>query len=598
MPRMDSKTIRSKYIKFFEARGHAPIEPAKIVLENDPTTLFTSAGMQPLVPYLKGEAHPSGNKLVDSQPCFRSQDIEEVGNYRHTTLFEMLGNWSLGDYFKKEQINFVWEFLTRELGINSENLHVTVFEGTPEVDKDEESYQAWKKLGLDDSHIHFYSVKKNWWSLTGTPSQMKEGDIGGPNSEVFYEYTHIPHDTNYGEKCHPNCDCGRFTEIGNSVFIQFIKESGKLKELSQKNVDFGGGLERLVASTNNEPDIFKSDLFLPIVEIITKNLNIEYEGKHQTNIRIIADHLKAATFLIVNGVTPSNKLQGYLLRRLLRRSAVKIHQITGELFFLKVIEDVVDKIFDMYDAMFGIDKNDLPFKNNIYKIITEEVDKFSKSLDKGIKEIEKLSTIDGKIAFDLYQSFGFPLELTEEIAKERKLEIDKEQFTREFDKHKELSRSASVGIFKGGLASSGDIETKYHTATHLLHQALRTILGDHVIQRGSNITTERMRFDFSHDSKLTDQELKQVEDLVNQKIQKDLIVSHVEMEKTDAEKTGAIHAFGGKYGDRVTVYSVGDFSKEFCGGPHVEHTSVLGNFKIDKEESVSSGIRRIYATLQ
>lgn len=594
---MDSKLIREKYLKFFEEKGHKKIDPAPLVLENDPTTLFISAGMQPLIPYLKGQSHPAGKRLVDSQPIFRSQDIEEVGDNRHITFFEMLGNWSLGDYFKKEQISWLWEFLTRELNLPKAKLYVSIYQGDSIVGKDAESLQAWKSLGVEDSHIYEYPAKKNWWSLSGTPSEMKHGDIGGPDSEVFYEFTAVEHDSSYGERCHPNCDCGRFLEIGNSVFIQYQKQvGGSLKELPNKNVDFGGGLERLVCAINDNPDIFETDLYSDYLNAISTIAKISY---HQTpgvdkSIRIIADHLRAAQALISVGITPSNKLQGYILRRLIRRAVYHLN-------YLNPRHGAGVNLSAVYKHVANIKVKET---DNTAKIIFDEETKFRQAIGSGLRKLElrlqKNNKVDGKVAFDLYQTDGFPLELTIEILKQKGLELsanDLEEFTREFEKHQKLSRTASSGIFKGGLANTGEMETKYHTATHLLHQALREILGNHILQRGSNITSERLRFDFSHPAKLTEEEIKQTEDLVNQKIQENLSVTHQVMSKEEAEKTGAIHAFGAKYGDLVTIYSIGNFSKEFCGGPHVKNTGGLGRFKISKEESASAGIRRIYAGL-
>ncbi len=617
---MTSRDIRQKYISFFTERGHKEIEPAKLVLENDPTTLFTSAGMQPLVPYLLGEAHPEGKRLVDSQPCFRSQDIEEVGDNRHTTFFEMLGNWSLGDYFKKKQLEWVWQFLIEELKLPKEKLHVSLFEGGDGVGKDEESFEIWKSLGIDESHIHFYDAKKNWWSLSGTPSQMKEGEIGGPDSEIFYEFDSIEHSTEFGENCHPNCDCGRFLEIGNSVFIQYQKQSdGSLKELPNKNVDFGGGLERLAAVIKDDSDIFNTDLYSPIIKIIEKYSGRLYsDPSSKVNMRIIADHLKAATFLIVSGVTPSNKMQGYLLRRLIRRVAIKMHELRGSVKKEAIPTDAFEAtcaymVLEIYHGLFGIDKQ--KHKELVVRIIIEEMEKFGKSLEKGLKEVQKLENIDGKTAFDLYQTFGFPLELTMELVEKKGQSFDKKDFETEFKKHQEVSRSASAGVFKGGLAGHSEIEIKYHTATHLLHQALRDVLGPEVFQKGSNITPERLRFDFSFDRKMTPEEITEVENLVNAKIKENLKVERTYMTYDEAKAMEAIGLFDDKYDkSNVSIYAMGPdykfdpnskdkrirggyYSLEFCGGPHVDHTGVVGGIKITKEEAVSAGMRRVRAEL-
>ncbi len=607
---MTSKDIRDKYIKFFIERGHKQISPAKLVPENDPTTLFTSSGMQPLVPYLLGQVHPEGKKLVDSQPIFRAEDIEEVGDNRHTTFFEMLGNWSLGDYFKKEQLPYFWEFLTKELALDKNKLYVSVFEGNKEVPKDTESYEIWKNLGVAEDHIYFYGVEKNWWSRSGPPEKMPVGEIGGPDSEVFYEFTQIEDNAydHYNKDCHPNCECGRFMEIGNSVFIQYQKqEDGSLKELAQKNVDFGGGLERLTASVNNHPDIFETDLFKKITDVIANLTGRIYEDVPE-DFTIIADHIKAATFLINSGVIPSNKLQGYVLRRLLRRSAVKFKNICGMTNNLKDLAEVSVSVIETYKdtGLLEISAKDL------VSVISEEMEKFDKTLNQGLKEVEKIEKIDGKKAFDLYQTFGFPYEVTEELFRQKGQKVDKGQFKEEFEKHRELSRTASAGMFKGGLADHSESVTKYHTATHLLHQALRDVLGPEVFQKGSNITSERLRFDFSYDKKMTDEEIKLTEEIINKMIKEDLKVIHMIIPLQEAKSMNAIGLFNEKYAEKVSIYGIGPnfdldssskdkrerggyYSLEFCGGPHVEHTNTIGEIKITKEEAISAGIRRIRA---
>ncbi|HCR35497.1 MAG: Alanine-tRNA ligase [Candidatus Woesebacteria bacterium GW2011_GWC2_33_12] len=547
-----SSEVREKYLKFFEKRGHVIIPPAPLVLENDPTTLFTSSGMQPLVPYLMGKKHELGTKLVDFQPAIRTIDIDEVGDNRHLTYFEMLGNWSLGDYFKKEQLSWIWEFLTKELRFDKNKLYVSCFEGTPDITKDIESYRIWKSLGVTEDHIYYYGVGKNWWSRSGVPDKMPEGEIGGPDSEIFFDFG--------GEDCHPNCDCGRFLEIGNSVFMQYFKRKEKLIELSQKNVDFGGGLERITAALNNDPDIFKTDIFWPNIQKFEGITGKKYE-EEKKNFRIIADHLRASEALIKNGVVPSNKMHGYVLRRLIRRIAVK----TSE----------VDKITDN-------------------EVILNEVKKFKVSLDKGLKEIQKVKKISGKIAFDLYQSYGFPLELTVELFKDKGQEVNLDDFKKEFEKHKEASKNLSTGIFKGGLVDHSEETTKLHTLTHLLHASLRRVLGDTVAQKGSHITHERLRFDFSYPDKLSDEQVKSVFNLINKKIDEDLPVSFIETTPDEAIKKGALHFFAEKYGDKVKVYKVGNFSLEICGGPHVTNTKLLGRAKMIKQEKIGSGIIRIY----
>ncbi|HWA52207.1 MAG TPA: alanine--tRNA ligase-related protein [Patescibacteria group bacterium] len=442
---MTGNEVRKKYLEFFEKRGHKIIKPAPLVLKDDPTTLFTSAGMQPLVPYLLGKAHDEGKRLTDSQPCFRSQDIEEVGDNRHDTLFEMLGNWSLGDYFKKEQIPWIWEFIIKELGLNPENIHVTLYEGNESVPKDEETYKLWRELGISDERIHYYK-NKNWWSISGPPENMRDGEVGGPDSEIFFEFENVKHDPKYGKECHPNCDCGRFLEIGNSVFIQYKKVDGKLVELPNKNVDFGGGLERLTAATSNDPDIFKSDLFWPVIEKIEELSGKKYED-YQSSMRIITDHIKASTFLIANGVTPSNKLQGYVLRRLLRRAALQMRNLNIDLSQKDFNEMfvIVEKVFDIYSLY--LDKKDLV---KVQAEITSELEKFGRALENGVKRINKtdIKDIDEKFAFDLMQSEGFPFEITQELVGKKGVNLDKNKFEEMLREHQELSRKSSEDKFK------------------------------------------------------------------------------------------------------------------------------------------------------
>lgn len=574
---MTTDEVREKYLKFFESRGHKILPPAPLVLENDPTTLFTSSGMQPLVPYLLGEPHPEGKRVTDSQPSIRVQDIDEVGDNRHTTFFEMLGNWSFGDYFKKEQIPWIWQFLTEELKLPREKLFVSIFEGDENVPRDTESYDLWISLGVPKDHIFEYGVKKNWWSRSGTPDKMPEGEIGGPDSEVFFEFTEVEHDPKFGEKCHPNCDCGKYLEIGNSVFIEYIKKNGKLEELPNKNVDFGGGLERLTAAINNEPDVFKIDVFDQIIKKTEETTAKSYIG-NEASMRIIADHLRAANAIIESGIIPSNKLQGYILRRLIRRAAVKMKKIKGQ-----VIGDDFEKISGS-------------------SVINMEVEKFGKTLDRGLKEFEKLERVDGKSAFDLYQTYGFPLEITLELAQDKGQKIDVDEFKKAFELHQDKSRSGTTGVFKGGLADHSIEVTRLHTVHHLVLAALQKTIDPKISQKGSNINAERMRMDFNFERKLTPEEIKKVEDLVNQKIDENLSVTKKIMPKSEAEKLGAQMEFGKKYPDNVSVYAIGPedspFSLEFCGGPHVENLSQIhGRVKIIKEESVSSGVRRIYAVI-
>ncbi len=602
---MTTSEIRAKYIEFFVKKGHKEIPASPLVLENDPTTLFTSSGMQQMVPFLKGETHTLGKRLVDSQPSLRMQDLEEVGDNRHTTFFEMLGNWSLGDYFKEEQLSWVWEFFTKELGLDPKHLYVTVFAGNDQVPKDTESFELWKKLGIEESHIHFYDAKKNWWSRAGEPAKMPAGEIGGPDSEMFFEFEEIAHDPSFGKFCHPNCDCGKFLEIGNSVFMQYKKnEDGTLSELPQKNVDFGGGLERVAAALNGNPDVFQIDIFTTIIKKIEKETGAFYgaDFKKDKSIRIIADHLRASCNLLAEGVMPSNKLQGYALRRLIRRAMFHFH-ILGSGISGTAVSSVAEDLKNHYP---NIDKN----WDFIAENLTGEATKFELALKRGLAKltlaVSKGEEIDGKFAFDLFQNDGFPLELTIEIMTQNGVNFTDDQrnaFESEFQKHKENSRSMSAGLFKGGLENKSDVTiTKLHTATHLLHAALRRILGEHVSQKGSHITAERLRFDFSHTSKLTEDEIKSVDDLMNEQIKKALPVSFETKSLTEAIAEGALHFFAEKYGQEVKVYTIGDpkgefFSKEICGGPHVTNTKEVGGVNIIKQEKIGSGIVRIYVGL-
>lgn len=596
---MTTGDVRKKYIEFFKKHDHIEIAPSPLVIESDPTTLFTSSGMQQLVPYLKGEKHPDGKRLVDSQPSLRLQDLEEVGDNRHTTFFEMLGNWSLGDYFKAEQLPWVWEFFTKELGLNPKHLYVSIFEGFENVPKDTESFEVWKKIGVSEDHIFFYGTDHNWWSRSGAPDVMPVGEIGGPDSEVFYEFD-VPHNPDFGKFCHPNCGCGKFLEIGNSVFIQYKKlESGKLEELPQKNVDFGGGLERIAAAINNNPDIFTIDMFSGVIKKIEGDTGIKYgtDPEKDKSFRVIADHLRASVNLLAEGVIPANKLQGYALRRLIRRAMFHFH-LLGSGISGGNVSSVANDFKNYYTS---VDKNWVFIEENL----NAEATRFESALKRGLAKLTKAvnegEEINGQFAFDLYQTEGFPLELTMEILKQNGMvftDVEKNSFTAEFEKHRELSRTTSAGIFKGGLENKSDVEiTKLHTLTHLLHASLREILGEHVSQKGSHITADRLRFDFSHPNKLTEDEVGKVEGLINEKIKEDLKVSFEEMKLSEAIKSGALHFFGERYGETVKVYSIGNFSKEVCGGPHVNHTSELGRAKIIKQEKIGSGIVRIYAAL-
>lgn len=595
---MTSDEIRKKYLKFFEEKGHRQIEPVPLVLESDPTTLFTSAGMQPLIPYLKGEPHPEGKRLVDIQPSLRLQDIEEVGDASHTTFFEMLGNWSLGDYFKKEQLGWCWEFFTKELELDPEKLHVSVFEGTKEVPKDTESAEVWKSLGVPEKRIHYYGVDKNWWSRSGTPESMPEGEIGGPDSEVFFEFEDVKHDKKYVEGCHPNCPCGRFMEIGNSVFIQYEKQKdGSLKELPQKNVDFGGGLERIVAAVNGYSDVFLTDIYKPAVEAIEKKTGVNYDssGESAIDFRVIADHLRAAIAIASEGIEPSNRGHGYILRRLLRRAIVRYSRLAG-----KEIKDFLksNNLDSIAEVLNGI---------KVKGVFQAEWDKFAKTFDTAYPVLMKLATrkeekVTGEEAFALFESHGLLPDVQKEVLERRfGKKIDWDEFKQLFEKHQEQSRTASAGMFKGGLAYSSENVTKLHTATHLLHSALRKVLGEEVSQKGSNITAERLRFDFSCPEKLTDEEVEKVESLINEAVDKDLPVSFETKSLDEAIAEGALHFFGERYGKEVKVYTVGEpsgewFSKEVCGGPHIKNTKAIGHVRIVKQEKVGSGTVRVYAT--
>lgn len=617
--------LRSKYLRFFEKRGHTIVPSSPLVPENDPTTLFTGSGMQPMITYLLGEPHPKGTRIVDSQKCFRAQDFEEVGDNRHDTFFEMLGNWSLGDYFKKEQIAWIFQFLTDKeegLGLDPEKLYVTVFRGQEDigVPRDEEAVTIWKEQfkragieaedidfserdGMKNGRIFYYEAKKNWWSRSGVPENMPVGEPGGPDSEVFYDFgadrkLH-EHSQFQAQPCHVNCDCGRFMEIGNNVFMAYRKTEQGFEPLEKKNIDFGGGLERMISAVNNDPDMFKTDAFARIIQRLEVMTGKPYASDEQTTyaMRIIADHIRAAVLLASDNVIPSNKAQGYFARRLVRR-AIRYADKIG--ISEKFIPEIVEVVVGMYGSAYP---NVITQKDFIVHALLTEEDKFRKTLSKGLKEISKLSALTAESAFMLYETYGFPLELTQEIAQERGQVIDKEKFDAEFAKHKDKSRTASAGMFKGGLADHSEVTTKYHTATHLLQAALRKILGTHVQQKGSNITVERMRFDFSHSQALTQDEIERVQQQMNEWIKADLPVTMVRMKKKEALESGAIAFFVEKYPDEVTVYAIGNnpetdwISKELCGGPHVKHTAEIGSVRISKEQAVAAGVRRIYVEL-
>ena len=584
---MTSDEIRKKYLEFFKEKGHVAISSASLIPENDPTVLFTTAGMHPLVPYLLGEKHPQGSRLVDAQKCVRTDDIDEVGDYSHHTFFEMLGNWSLGDYFKKEAIEWSYEFLTspKWLGLDKSRIAVSVFAGDDDAPFDNEAFEIWKKLGVSENRIARLPKKNNWWGPAGLTGPC------GPDTEIFYWVG----DPNTQEGKVPesfNDDNVLWLEIWNDVFMQYNKKiDGRFESLLQKNVDTGMGLERVSAVVNGFDDNYKTELFWPIIEKIERISGKKYEGDAVKAMRIVADHIKAGVFILGDekGIAPSNSGQGYVLRRLIRR-AVRYGKQLGINFFTNEIAEVV---IEMYKNTYPeISQN----RDFVLSHMSAEEEKFEKTLEYGLKEFEK-----GVSPFVLFTSYGFPIEMTRELAKEKGLTIDEQKFNEELKKHQELSRTASGGMFKGGLADAGEETKRLHTATHLLNAALRQVLGHHVVQKGSNITPERLRFDFSHSEKMTDEQKRKVEDLVNGWIAEKLPMELKELPKNEAEKV-ALHSFNEKYGDIVKVYSIGIennyISREFCGGPHVNNTGELTHFKIQKEEAVSAGVRRIKAVLE
>lgn len=583
---MKAIEIRNRYLNFFKNHSHNVIPSAPVIPENDPSVLFTTAGMQPLVPYLLGQKHPSGTRLTDFQKCVRTNDIDEVGDNRHLTYFEMLGNWSLGDYFKEESIAMSYEFLTKELEIPAEKLSVTCFAGDEDCEKDEVAYRAWKKAGIPDERIYFFGKADNWW-IAG-----EEGPCG-PDTEMFYDTGK----QKCSEECNPSCDCGKYVEIWNNVFMEFYKDKNGYSKLKQQNVDTGLGLERMTMLLQGKETPFEIELFAPVMY---KLVELQKVDNIQSR-RIVAEHLRSSMMIINDGGRPSNVDRGYILRRLLRRMTRHLNKLEIDLDKLpEIINTSIECLKELYPEL---ETN----KEIIQNVIIEEKDKFVKTLQNGEREFEKVANrtknsekkvLDTEAVFNLYETYGFPPEMTEELAKEEGLEVDMSDYQRLFKEHQEKSRLGSEQKFKGGLASTGEIETKYHTATHLLNAALKVILGEHVHQKGSNITQERMRFDFSHGAKMTDEEKQKVEDLVNEYIKQDIPVEKLEMKKDEAIKMGAEAMFLDKYGDIVTVYKIGDVSVELCGGPHVEKTGTLGHFKIKKEEASSSGVRRIKAILE
>ena len=654
---MTINEIRQKYLDYFAARGHVIIPSASLVPQNDPTTLFTGSGMQPMVPYLLGAPYAVGNRIVNSQKCFREVDIDEVGDNRHTTFFEMLGNWSLGDYFKKEQLGWMFGFLVDELGIDPQNLYVTVFAGDERngMSRDTESAELWKelfahkgieardvmlgseadgaRLGMQGGRIFYYDAKKNWWSRAGVPENMPAGEPGGPDSEMFYDFQ-TPHDPAFGENCHPNCDCGRFMEIGNNVFMQYLKnEDGSFVLLPKQNVDFGGGLERIAASVQKNADVFATDVLADIIALLEEFSGKNYADKrYQKSFRVVADHMRAATFIIADGVRPSNTERGYVLRRLLRRAAQHAQKLEverdqkSESILSRCAVIVMEKYRGAYPELGTEDAH-----HEITEAIWNEEKQFGRALEEGMKEFEHRAHdnfLSGEDAFLLFTTYGFPFEMTKDIAQERGISVDEDDFRRRMKEHQETSRAGAEHKFKGGLADTSEATTRLHTAHHLLLKALQIVLGAHVKQRGSNITQERLRIDFSHNAKMTREQIAEVERIVNEKIAEELPVIRSTLPREEAEKLGAEHEFGAKYPDIVSVYSVGPksatlenpqftsaYSIEFCGGPHVEATGVLAGrldpegssprdknhpsaiFKIIKEEAVAAGIRRIKAVL-
>jgi alanyl-tRNA synthetase len=596
LEKLDYRNLRKKYIDFFKSKNHAHIISASLIPENDPTVLFTTAGMHPLVPYLLGQAHPEGTRLVNYQKCIRTGDIDDVGDPSHLTFFEMLGNWSMGDYFKKEAISFSFEFLTKILGFGLENLHVTVFEGDNDCPRDEESAGYWKEHGIKDGHIHYKPKKDNWWGPAGLTGPC------GPDTEMFIDT---------GKKacspeCSPGCSCGKYFEIWNDVFMQYNKtEDGKFVPLQQKNVDTGMGIERTVAMFNGKKSVYETESFTPILAKIQELSGKKYGESEEVDraMRIIADHCRTSSFIIGDerGIAPSNVGAGYVLRRLIRR-AIRYGKKIGmpAPFMSKIAFIVVDLMNEFYPELKVNEKR-------IYSELDKEENKFEETLEKGILELEKIlpklqdnnqDTLSGRLAFKLYDTYGFPIEFTKEIANEKGFKVDEKGFEEAFNKHKELSQQAQTQNFKGGLADHSEETTKLHTATHLLHRALKNVLGEHVNQKGSNIDAERLRFDFTHSEKIDEATLKKVEDMVNEQIKRNLPVIMKVMPLSEAKKIGATALFTDKYEQQVKVYFIGDFSIEVCGGPHVENTGTLGHFKIQKEQSSSAGVRRIKAVLE
>lgn len=592
MKPLKSYELREQYLNFFKEKGHSVISSASLIPENDPSVLFTTAGMHPLVPYLLGEKHPNGNRLTDVQKCVRTGDIDDVGDATHCTFFEMLGNWSLGDYFKKESITFSFEFLTKTLGIPVEKLAVSVFAGDQDAPRDEESAGVWHSLGIPKDKIFYLPKENNWWYAGAT------GPCG-PDTEIFV-------DTGKevcSEECSPACDCGKYVEIWNNVFMEFYRnERGEFENLKQKNVDTGMGLERTICMLNGYKSVYETDLFADVIELLESLSNKKYGENEDTTraMRIIADHIRTATFILGDdiGIVPSNVDQGYILRRLIRRAYRFARLIDlDSIDLVKVSEKFIEKYKSVY---LELERN----KDKVLKELSVEIERFSKTLENGLKELEKVlkyvqgDTLNGKTAFRLYDTFGFPIEITEELAHEKGFKVDLEGYEKASREHQLKSQAGAEQKFKGGLADSGEATTNLHTATHIMLACLKKLLNDNDIhQKGSNITAERLRFDFNFDRPLTDEEKTTLESMVNEVIERKIDVICEEMTVEDAKNSGATGIFDSKYGERVKVYTIGDVSKEICGGPHAKNTGDLGKFVIKKEQSSSAGVRRIKAVL-
>lgn len=586
---MEAQELREAFVNFFKSKDHAQIGSASLIPENDPTVLFTTAGMHPLVPYLLGEKHPMGKRLCDFQKCIRTGDIEEVGDNSHLTFFEMLGNWSLGDYFKKESIAWSFEFLTEHLGFTIDQLAVTAFEGEGDIPRDDETAEIWKSHGFKDEQIFFYGRKDNWWGPAGVTGPC------GPDTEIFFDNGQ----PKCSDSCGPSCHCGKYTEVWNNVFMQYFKdENGKFKPLEQKNVDTGMGLERACCITEKKASVYDTSLFAGIISKLEEISGQKYEGDNIRSFRIVADHLRAATFILGDGVVPSKVGQGYILRRLIRRASRYMSDLGYDGIFM---EQICKVIIDQYGPSYPELTREA---DNICKNITMEEEKFHKTLTKGLRRFNEMITengdskvLNGEMVFRLYDTFGFPVELTSELAQEKGLTVDMDDFQNRFREHQDKSRAGAEQTFKGGLADNSEETTKLHTATHLLNAALRELIDPNIRQKGSNITADRLRFDFNFDRKLTPEELKAIENFVNDAISKNIPVECHEMPVEEAKASGAIGVFDNKYGAIVKVYKIGDVSSELCGGPHVANTGDIQGFKIKKEESSAAGVRRIKAVV-